>query len=230
MNFFRRLLLIALSLSATAALAQTYRNMSSVHDGSGTMSTNTVNLSGIEYTNVSAAGQPGGINISSNGTLVNYAGFLQAVDIKRPDLDTDHDGVIDEISADNDSDTLADLTEVQGNTFDPNTPTYVNVADSDDDGLTDGAEAAAGTDPLDENANLRILSVSSAGGGKQITYLARSQKNYIIRGDDDGYSYPTNYVGTGAETNGVGAWQVRTNTFVDSSSPTNSRFFAVQPQ
>lgn len=219
------------AVMACIAAAQTYRNLSSVHDGSGIMSTNTVALpDGRSYTNVSAAGQPGGVAISSNATYVNYAGFLQAVDIKRPLLDTDGDGTIDEIDADNDGDALPDATEVAGTGFDPQTATLVNQADTDGDGVPDGSEARAQTDPTDSNAFLRILSIADAGGGREITYFARSGTNYTVRNADGTFAYPTNALGTDpAETPGFGAWQVRTNTYVDSSAATNARFYAIEP-
>lgn len=220
------LLLLALVLPASA---QTYRHLSTVHDGSGIMSTNAVNISGIWYTNVSAAGQPGGIFISGDGAsgYTNYAGFLQAVDLKRPGQDTDGDGVSDELDTDNDGDGLADTTEVAGDKFDPTTATYVNQADSDGDGVSDYDEAVADTDPHDDHANIRILSIANVADDRRIEYLARSDRDYTIRGWDDSYQYPTNDLGTDSESGGAGSWQVRTNTF-DDAAQTNARFYAVE--
>ncbi|MBU1909513.1 MAG: thrombospondin type 3 repeat-containing protein, partial [Verrucomicrobia bacterium] len=169
-----------------------YRQLSTVHDGSGTMSTNTVLLSGVDYRHVSAAGQPGGIFTSTNGTLVNYAGFLQAVDIKRPDLDTDGDGVIDELSTDNDGDTLTDQEEVEGSEFDPATVTLVNNPDTDGDSVPDGEESTAGTDPTDEDAFLQITAFRDAGGDKVLWWTARDGKQYSILSADGNHTYPTN--------------------------------------
>ena len=218
-------LLLAASLLVAPATArsQGHANLSSVHDGSGTMS------SGGAYTNWSAAGQPGGITVSSGGTLTNHAGFLQAADIKHPSQDTDADGIPDEIDTDNDADGLADAAEVNGSSFDPATSTTVNNPDSDGDGVNDGWEAAAETDPSDEHANLRILSISNVPGGKQITYLARADKEYTIRNGDGSYAYPANALDTDTETGGAGVWMVRTNTFEDASGTATGRYYAIEP-
>lgn len=181
------------------------------------------------YTNSSAAGQPGGIATSSGGTYTNHAGFLQAIDIKRRSQDTDGDGVIDELDSDNDADGLSDSSEVSGGSFSPATATTVNNPDSDGDGVIDGWEAAAETDPNDENANLRILSISNVPGGQQITYLARSDKPYTIRSQDGTYAHPTNALGTDTETGGAGTWEVRTNTFEDATGLVTGRYYAIQP-
>lgn len=137
-------------LISTAVLAHEWRHISTVHDGSGRMSANTVVLDGVAYTNMTAGCQPGGINTSGTGPWTNNAGFLQAVDIKRPGLDTDADGTIDELDLDNDNDMLADIDEVTGALFDPANPTAVNLADTDGDGVLDGSEFIALTDPNDE--------------------------------------------------------------------------------
>ncbi len=159
--------------------------------------------------------------------MTNYAGFLQAVDIKRPNQDSDGDGVIDELDADNDGDGLYDTAEVAGSQFDPTTATLVNQADSDQDGVNDGDEQVAGTDPTDINANLRILDIRNQAGARQVAYLARGSKNYKIRGWNGSYAYPTNDLGDDTEAGGSGAWAVRTNTFVDAAQ-TNARYYAVE--
>lgn len=220
--FLAVILLIASGL-LTPLCAQEYRNLSSVHDGSGTMA------AGGTFTNWSAAGQPGGIAVSSNGDLVNYAGFLQAVDIKHPTQDTDGDGVIDEISQDNDGDGLFDAQEVEGDTFDPVTPTEVNIADTDGDGISDGREREAETDPTDETMNLRILSVTKVGDTREITYFAKADKTYIIRGAQDSFREPDANLGSDVEPNGAGPWLVRTNLYVDALGGTDAYFYAVQP-
>lgn len=222
--------LVAVFAWSPRVLSQGYYNLSSVHDGSGVMSSNAVYMAdGHGYTNVSAAGQPGGIAISSGGGYTNYAGFLQAVDIKRPGLDTDGDGVIDEIAQDNDGDTLSDTAEVEGSGFDPVTTTSVNNPDSDDDGASDGAEAIAGTNPQDEDANLHILAIRDTASGREVTYFARADKEYHIRAEDGSFppGGPQTDLGTDSEAGGAGAWNVRTNTFSD-AAVTNARFYGVE--
>ena len=215
---------------ATFGFSQDYRQLSTVHDGSGVMSTNTVLLGGVNYRHVSAAGQPGGIFTSTNGALINNAGFLQAVDIKRPNLDTDGDGVIDEISTDNDGDLLTDTAEVQGSSFSPATATDVNIADTDDDGTPDSGEAIAETDPTDESINLQILDIRDVGGNREVTYMAREDKEYHIRATDGSYQRPETDLGAQEETaGGSGTWLVRTNVYTDVGA-TNQRSYAIEAQ
>ncbi len=215
-------------LCSTVSFSQTYRQLSTVHDGSGVMSTNTVNLGGVNYRHVSAAGQPGGIGTNANGSLNNYAGFLQAVDIKKPNQ-TDIYGNPYELTPDNDADGLSDIGEVQGTNFNPNTATEVNIADSDGDGISDGGEAIAQTDPLNTNMYLRILGIRNVGGSREITYLARDNKIYHVRANDGSYQKPATDMGTDQEAGGSGAWLVRTNTYTD-AGVTNERNYAVEAQ
>ncbi len=218
----RSFMAVAFVLMAGGAAAQ-YTNRSSVLDGSGTRS------SGGSYTNISAAGQPGGITTSSGGGYVNQAGFLNMFFLK-PGLDTDGDGVSDEADLDNDNDGLADAAEIEGAGFNPATATLVNLADTDGDGQLDGWEALAGTDPTDANAILEITSVTNVGGSAAVAWVARSNKTYRLLRSDNGQLPPTNVVATVTPTAFAAApWYVLTNLTADAGAPSNRVFYAVQP-
>lgn len=89
------MLAAGLSVALAGVVSAQFTNRSSVLDGSGTIA------SGGVFTNLSAAGQPGGIAVSSGGSFVNQAGFLNTFFLK-PGLDTDRDGIADEADLDND--------------------------------------------------------------------------------------------------------------------------------
>ena len=218
----RNLVLFGVLLGALSASAQ-YTNKSSVLDGSGTTST------GGGYTNISAAGQPGGITTSSGGGYVNQAGFLNTFALK-PALDTDGDGLADELDQDNDNDGLADAAEIEGAGFNPATATLVNLADTDGDGQLDGWEAVAGTDPTDANAILEITTITNAGASRVVAWVARSNKTYRLLRSDNGLLPPTNVVATVTPTAFAAApWYVLTNLTADAGAASNRVFYAVQP-
>ena len=214
-----------LLLTSFPATAQTaYRNLSSVHDGAGAMS------SGGTYTNWGASGQPGGIFKSTNGTLNNYAGFLQAADIKHPELDTDGDGVIDEISLDNDGDGLQDVVEIEGSGFNPNTATEVNVADSDGDEVSDGDEATAGTNPRDEDSLLEIVSLSTRGDERVVSWSARGDGtvSYLLMFEDaKSTGSPPSAIAVGTVAGGAAPWFETQATYTN-TAPSATRIYAVE--
>ncbi len=216
------------ALFAITVHAQEWRHLSTVHDGSGVMSDNTVELDGVAYRHVSAGGQPGGVFSSAGGDMVNNAGFLQAVDIKRPDQDTDSDGVIDELDLDNDGDGLPDLTEVEGSAFDPTTPTLVNVADTDGDGIPDHDESVAGTDPTDEDAFLQITSIESESGEVVLSWTARDGKQYRVLSADGSHTYPfPDEAGSVTAVGGDAPWYETTGHFTN-EAPVEVRTYAVE--
>lgn len=192
---------------------------SSVLDGSGTTS------AGGSFANISAAGQPGGIAVSSGGSYVNQAGFLNTFSL-RPNLDTDGDGLADEIDQDNDNDQLADMTEIGGSGFSPTTPTQVNVADSDGDGASDGAEATAGTDPSNIDATLEIIRIAQAGG-QDVGWIARGGKTYIVHARTNLLAGTFTPIATNTAVGGIAPWFVTTNAIVDASN-INAEFYAVE--
>jgi len=215
-------LILSVSLWLTVPVSAQFTNRSSVLDSSGTRS------SGGSFTHISAAGQPGGIATSSGGSLVNQAGFLNTFVLK-PLLDTDGDGLVDELDQDNDNDDLADLTEIGGNGFNPITPTHVNIADSDGDGVSDGYESVAGTDPSDVNAYLEITSITIPGGNRQVTWIARSNKNYQLLRSENVFQIPTNVIAI-VNANGPAnpPWYTLPATIEDVFAPTNHSVYAVE--
>ena len=217
---------IAITTSALFAAMLTaeaqFTNRSSVLDGSGTTS------SGGSYTNISAAGQPGGIAVSSGGGYVNQAGFLNTFSIK-PALDTDGDGLADEIDMDNDNDQITDETELAGTAFAPGTPTLLNVADSDGDGIPDGAEAIAGTNPTDVNSLLEIVAITNSAGSRFVTWQARgsNQKTYLVRSASTVFGPYSTIVFSNTVAGGLSPWYETFGTATDPAAGSN-RFFAVE--
>jgi hypothetical protein len=194
---------------------------SSVLDGSGTRST------GGLYTHISAGGQPGGIVVSYQNGTVNQAGFLQTFFL-RPGFDTDGDGLPDEADLDNDGDGLADVTEIGGGSFNPVTPTLVNVADSDIDSVNDGAEAVAGTDPTDLNALFEIVALTNASGSRHVAWLARgnSERTYVARARESLVTGGDAVIFSNTVAGGIAPWYVVTNSAADATA-TNTEFFTV---
>jgi hypothetical protein len=199
-----------------------FTNRSSVLDGSGAVS-----AAGL-FTNLSAAGQPGGIALSTGGGYVNQAGFLNAFLLK-PALDSDHDGLADELDQDNDNDGLADAVEIAGSGFAPATPTAVNLSDTDGDGQPDGWEAAAGTDPTDPHALLKLVAIRSTAGGRDVSWLARgnNQKTYVVHATADARQPYATVLFSNTVAGGSGPWYAVTTT-VTHASATNAHFYAVE--
>lgn len=209
---------VLIPLSTTA---QSYSNTSSVVDGSGRSS------GGGSYSNISAAAQPGGVSGSLGGTFVNDAGFLNTFSL-RTSLDTDNDGLANEVDADNDNDSLGDVVELAGTAFDPNTATDPNNADGDNDGQDDGEEAGAGTDPGDDRSLLMITGIDPTPDAK-VTWIGRGGMSYdIYCGGDLSMGFSELLTATNV-TGGIAPWYVTTNSFVDTTaSSTNRRFYLIK--
>jgi len=208
---------------ALTAQAQ-FTNRSSVLDSSGTLA------SGGAFTNISAAGQPGGIATASGGNFVNQAGFLNTFSLK-PGLDTDGDGLADELDQDNDNDGLADGTEIGGGAFNPASATLVNLADTDGDGQLDGWEAVAGTDPNNVNALLELIAISNAPAGRSVVWLARgnNEKTYIVRAATDPRQPYATVLFSNTVAGGTAPWYAVT-TSIAHATASNAQFYAVEVQ
>jgi hypothetical protein len=180
---------------ATARLQAQFSNQSSVVDGFGGWCSNAT------YRCVVAAAQPCPVGTGENGGNLNCSGFLQTF-LMQPLLDTDGDGIPNENDPDNDNDGIADATELDGSAFSfaVNTPTDVNLADTDGDGTPDGAEAAARSNPQDPDSRLTITSVEKAGS-VTLTWHAQGGSQYrLLSGTDLLESLPTNPVPASAAT------------------------------
>ncbi len=101
--------------------------------------------------------------------------------------------------------------------------------DADGDGISNGAEAAAGTDPLNPSSYFHIIGVTRSGTSASVTWTTAGGKSYFLQSS-------TNYnviAGTGftnvtqiGPVNGSGD---KTNTYVDGNAGTNRvRFYRVK--
>jgi len=189
--------------------------------------------SGGSYSNISSVAQPGGVALSSSGTLVNSAGFLNTI-ILSAGLDSDGDGLADELDSDNDNDSLSDLDELTGSKFAPATVTDVNVADSDDDGSGDGDEAVAGTNPNDGSARLVITSVKKSGNDILVNWQARSNRMYRVRESLDlvaDGAFTTVVANAVLVTNSATPpWYITTTSYrhVGAATNSNERFYTIE--
>ena len=207
--------------------AATMTNISHVVDGIGSWS------SGGSYSNLSAVAQPGGVSVSSAGTMINSAGFLNTF-VLNPSLDTDGDGLSNELDSDNDNDGLDDNDELAGSGFNPVTITDVNAVDTDGDGMSDGSEAVAGTDPTDNSASLQIVSIEPSGDDLIIGWQARSGNSYRVGGSFDLIADPdfnNDVVHAVLVTNAAAPpWYVTTNYYrhVGASTNMDSHFYIIE--
>jgi len=225
MNYNIGFVLALVVAKCLVAAGQSVSNTSSVVDAAGGWT------SAGNYSNVSAIAQSGGVTVSSAGGTRNYAGFLGTI-VLLPSLDTDGDGLNDELDADNDNDGLEDAAELAGSAFSPATLTDLNKSDTDGDGATDGAEAVAGTNPRDAWHNLRFVSVDPIAPGATVGWLARQGKTYRIWRTDSLQGNPafTSLVAT-VVANGpaAGPWLVLTNYYTDAAvAPKGHRFYKIE--
>ncbi|MBN2302677.1 MAG: hypothetical protein JXN60_09195, partial [Lentisphaerae bacterium] len=122
-------------------------------------------------------------------------------------IDTDEDGINDDLDTDDDDDGLTDIEEVSLGTM-PDNP------DSDDDGMNDQSEIIAGTDPLN-NMSLFMFSVAQyiTSNSFSVTWTSVTNRLYCLYRSSDlttGFVAPplTNIIATQATT-----------TYIDTNSP-----------
>lgn len=202
-----------LFLAAGAGRAQ-IAQVPLVADGSGARS------AGGNLVHASAGAQPGGIGVARAGTTLNSAGFLGGA-ILRPDLDGDDDGMADEFDPDNDGDRLWDLDEIAGSAFAPVTATDLNDPDTDDDGATDGEEAGAQTDPLDDSVYLHFTRIErEPADNMALDWLARQNWLYQLYCIDLTNGLPGMYLADvrAPAVGGVGAWAVVTAAYTNAAT------------
>ncbi len=213
--------LFAFALFALESGAQ-FAHRSTVHDGFGQRST------GGPYTHWSSGAQPGGIGIASGGSTANFAGYLQTFSMQ-PGKDTDGDGLPDEFDLDNDNDGLADVTELEGTGFNPNSLTDHNNPDTDGDGMPDGIEALSGTNPTNLNALLKIVSISNAPTGRAVAWLARgnNEKLYVVKARTNLISSAQVVVFSNTVAGGSAPWYETTNAVTDTTA-VDAEFFHVE--
>ena len=159
------------------------------------------------YGAVFAAGQPGVIGGSTGAGFRNTAGFLTSF-LLHPDRDNDTDGIADEDDPDDDDDLLPDASELSGSEFDPGTETDPMQVDSDADGMSDGAESVAGTNPRDAGSRLQITGVEITGGVAAVSWDSRDGYTYelVCASSPDGLATSPAVVDTVTASGGAGDW------------------------
>jgi len=216
------ILLTTVLLMPGSAWCQGIRLEHSILDGSGQFTTNGA------YANLSASGQGGAVGVTRGGTFQNQAGFIGRI-LFQPALDTDGDGLANEIDPDNDNDMLNDGVEVSGVAFAPVTPTDVNRSDSDADGASDRAESLAGTDPLDPESSFRITQINDNGQTVLLSWVARNGKTYRIFKRDDALANSATLLATTNAVGGLAPWFSVSSRFSDTSATSaGTRFYQIE--
>jgi len=141
---------------------------------------------GDAYELTSAVGQPSGADGAVAGSLINYAGFFGTFSLQ-PGLDSDKDGIEDELDDDNDNDGLTDEEEITGSAHNDLVASDPNDHDSDKDGADDGDESAAGTNPMDGSMYLHFTEIlcDDVSGEVLVEWMACGAKTYEVYYLDD---------------------------------------------
>ena len=155
-----------------------------------------------------------GTTFAVAGNVQHYAGFIGGF-IFKPGLDTDHDGLPDELDADNDNDGLSDTAELDGSAFGALATTDPNRADTDSDGMSDAEEAAGLYDPNDPLDRLIIVSFTRTPTNQTLAWIGRGGGaiNTVIRSTNLTAQAVTSVVYSAAFGGGVAPWYKVTNTY-----------------
>lgn len=230
MNANRRGILIGVLWTALSGLASAQIvQVASVINGFGGRA------SGGAYMQVSAGAQPGSVGVSYeagpanyDGGLVHRAGFLNRF-VLFPGLDTNGNGLPDELDPDNDGDGLWDHWEVTGEKFNPATPTDPNSPDSGGAGVPDFDAMVAGVNPFDPDAVFRIIALERDGAQNILTWRARgnNERIYVVRAIDDSYAaMPDTVIWSNRVAGGEAPWYQTDPSIGDPA--VEARFYAVE--
>ncbi len=164
------------------------------------------------YRSIVVASQPQPVSVASNGSFVSHGGFMNTF-LLAPAADADGDGLADELDGDDDNDGLADVEEITGMAFDPVAASDPLRADSDGDGHGDGAEKAAGTDPLDSGSVFALLDMVADGDEMTVSWRSRAPYRYDVISAEapEGLREGAAVLGSLTASNGAGAWQQATS-------------------
>ena len=181
------------------------------------------------YQHVGAIGGTGGEAASMNGLAASFGGAVRAHAWGEP-LDSDSDGLLDAFDLDNDNDGLKDADEIQGDGASGRGATSSTVADTDGDGLGDGQEALAGTDPLDVDSQVRISDLScDENGYVRVQWLGHPDWTYSVHAmntltESASLAVPSKVPATKRVPGALGTVHY---TFEDSQNAADGRFYRV---
>lgn len=132
-----------------------------------------------------------GMSGSVSNLTSNRPGFWAVAQGELPSLDYDSDGLQSFFDDDDDNDGLTDDVETRTGSFvsPSDTGTHPNNPDSDGDGILDGPEVLAGTDPnvFDPPEPPEIPALSTVGRGIAIAWIAISAARRLRRSNSRKY-------------------------------------------